>query len=452
MAHIHARGSSRECTMRKRFSSAICAAALLLSGTSALVASAPAQAATFRIGFNFFHDRLARSGRWLYHPVFGRVWQPGPWVVGPRFQPYTNGYWEYTDEYGWYWVSEDRLDDVVYHYGRWVYDPQWRWLWIPGYTWAPAWVVWREGEDYSGWMPMPPDEAFISGEGPAFGVNIGPIGINFYRNWYHGRVDPANFWVFVNKGHIVDRDYRRYALPRDRVKVVIGRTRDVTRFEVVNNRVVNRGIEVKVVEGAAGRRIAPVSARAVIKPNAVITTVDESKQIRERERASNPVDVEKFKRGVTGKATPAELSVPAGGGKENANAPGGPNETPPGGKNNPAGATGPGSNAPTGAPEAGKKGGRGGETTGPGEATTPPTGNAPAGTPEAGGKKGNRGETANPNGPSGGPNATGPGQTSPAAGAPGEQNPTTGEAPRKKRNRPGEGTPGAGPGMSGPGE
>jgi len=321
--------------MRKRLSSAICAAALLLSGVSALVASPPAHAATFRIGFNFFHDRLLRDGRWLYHPVFGRVWQPAPGIVGARFQPYTNGYWEYTDEYGWYWVSEDPFDDVVYHYGRWVYDPQWRWLWIPGYTWAPAWVVWREGDEYSGWMPMPPDEAFIAGTGPSFGVNFGAFSFNFYRNWYHGRVDPANFWVFVNKGHIVDRDYRRYVLPRDRVKVVIGRTRDVTRFEVVNNRVVNRGVDVKVVERAAGRKITPVSAKTVIKPNAVITTVDESKQIRERERAQNPVDVEKFRRGAAGKATPAELSVPAGGGKENPNAPGGQNAGPQPGGNAP---------------------------------------------------------------------------------------------------------------------
>src|SRR5436190_23602608 len=126
--------------------------------------SRPATAqVSVRIGYDFFHNRLAHAGRWSRHPIWGDVWRPRPGLVGPYFQPYTNGYWEFTDEYGWYWVSNDPFDDVVYHYGRWVYDPQWQWLWVPGYTWAPAWVVWREGDDYTGWMPMPPDEEFVSG-------------------------------------------------------------------------------------------------------------------------------------------------------------------------------------------------------------------------------------------------------------------------------------------------
>jgi hypothetical protein len=303
MAHGHLEQPVRakifgEPKMRKPLSAAVCAATLLLTGVSTVALSPPAAAQmNVRIGFDFFHRRLAHDGRWIRHPVWGDVWRPRPGLVGSDFQPYTNGYWEYTDEYGWYWVSEDPFDDVVYHYGRWVYDPQWQWLWVPGYTWAPAWVVWREGDDYTGWMPMPPDEEFASGAGFRFGVNIGSIGLNFYNKRYGGRVDPDRFFVFVNNRHLVERDYRRFVVPRDRVKIVLGRTRAVGKFDVVNNRVVNRGVDLRVVERATGRRIAPVSAKTVIKPNAVITTVDEGKQIRTRERASHPIDVEAVRRG-----------------------------------------------------------------------------------------------------------------------------------------------------------
>jgi hypothetical protein len=301
--------------MSGRLSSAACAAALLLSGVSMVAMSTPAAAqVSVRIGYDFFHNRLAHAGRWSRHPIWGDVWRPRPGLVGPYFQPYTNGYWEFTDEYGWYWVSNDPFDDVVYHYGRWVYDPQWQWLWVPGYTWAPAWVVWREGDDYTGWMPMPPDEEFVSGTGPGFGINIGPIGLNFYNRWYGGRVDPDRFFVFVNNRHLVERDYRRFVVPRERVKIVLGRTRPVTKFEVVNNHVVNRGVDVRVVERAAGRRIAPVSAKAVIKPDAVITTVDEGKQVRVRERAAHPIDVQAVRRNAGGRG---EGSAPTGAAPDN---------------------------------------------------------------------------------------------------------------------------------------
>ena len=315
--------------MRNRLSSILCATTLLIAGAGmvALPQNAVAQEG-MRIGFDFFQNRLAGQGRWIRHPIWGDVWRPKARLVGQDFQPYTNGYWEYTDDYGWYWVSNDPFDDVVYHYGRWVYDPRNAWLWVPGYTWAPAWVLWREGDDYTGWMPMPPDEDFVSGAGLDFGVNIGPVGINFYNRWYGGRVDPDRFYVFVDNRHIVERDYRRFRVPRDRVKVIINRTRPATKFEVVNNRVVNRGIDVRVIERATGRRITPVAAKTVVKPNAVITTVSEAKQIRQRERAAHPIDVNAVKRGNAGAAA---------GGKENPESTGKGNEPDEAGANAPGG-------------------------------------------------------------------------------------------------------------------
>ncbi len=279
------------------------AAAMLMTG-AAIVPAEPARAAvSFNLdfGFNYFHDRLADRGRWVSSPIWGDVWQPGRRFVGADFQPYTNGYWEYTDEYGWYWVSDDPFDDVVYHYGRWVYDPDMSWVWIPGYTRGPGWVVWREGDGYSGWLPMPPDEAFISGNGLSLGMNFGSSGVNFYGydRWYGNRVDPDRFWVFVDNRNLANRDYRRFVVPRERAKALVTSTRNVTKFEVVNNRVVNRSIDVKIVERASGRRIAPVPAREVIKANAIVTTVDESNRVRERERVQHPIRAD-FTKGATG--------------------------------------------------------------------------------------------------------------------------------------------------------
>jgi hypothetical protein len=398
--------------MRRPVSSAAFAAALLLSGVS-MVAISPSAVAQMnvRIGFDFFHNRLAHDGRWIQHPVWGDVWRPRPGLVGADFQPYTNGYWQYTDEYGWYWVSDDPFDDVVYHYGRWVYDPQWQWLWVPGYTWAPAWVVWREGDDYTGWMPMPPDEEFASGGGVRFGVNIGGIGLDFYNKRYGGRVDPDRFFVFVNNRHLVARDYRRFVVPRDRIKIVLGRTRPATKFEVVNNRVVNRGVDLRIVERATGHRIAPVSAKAVIKPNAVITTVDEGKQIRTRERASHPIDVEAGRRGKGNERGASETDAQGGGGGKGSNGNAGSgagNGSGPNGSTTGPDTTGPGNNA--GAEGGGKKrGGRGASTNAGDQTNGSPdeSANRPSNT-KAGRNR------ARDNGSEAGGTTNGPDQTSPS--------------------------------------
>ena len=74
---------------------------------------------------------------------------------------YAYGRWVYTDDWGWYWVSDDVEANwgwVVYHYGRWAFERGFGWFWVPGDEWAPAWVNWRYGDDYVGWAPLPPDE------------------------------------------------------------------------------------------------------------------------------------------------------------------------------------------------------------------------------------------------------------------------------------------------------
>ena len=76
---------------------------------------------------------LEQYGSWRPHPRFGEIWAPHG--VPPEWRPYEYGQWVYTDEWGWYWVSDDVEANwgwVVYHYGRWAFEPGIGWFWIPG--------------------------------------------------------------------------------------------------------------------------------------------------------------------------------------------------------------------------------------------------------------------------------------------------------------------------------
>src|SRR6185503_664987 len=58
--------------------------------------------------------------------------------------------------YGSWAVSDYAWGSVPYHYGTWALDPNLGWIWVPGYVWAPSWVVFSSGPDYVGWAPVPP--------------------------------------------------------------------------------------------------------------------------------------------------------------------------------------------------------------------------------------------------------------------------------------------------------
>jgi hypothetical protein len=182
---------------------------------------------------------LEQYGSWRPHPRFGEVWVPTG--VPPDWRPYAYGHWVYTDEWGWYWVSDDVEADwgwVVYHYGRWAFDRGFGWYWVPGEEWAPAWVDWRYGDDYSGWAPLPPDEL-----------------VGTYE------VEPA-YWVFVPTRFIAAPRLRTYYVPVYRRSVILRSTHIVNRtFAVRGSRLaVNPGISPAFVARVSG---APVSTYRV---------------------------------------------------------------------------------------------------------------------------------------------------------------------------------------------
>lgn len=255
----------------------------------AAIAPALAQTdANFEISLGYFASRLEPFGHWINHPVWGDVWQPD---AGRNFRPYFYGYWEYTSDAGWMWVSNEPYGDIVYHYGRWIYDPAYGWLWVPGYVWAPSWVVWREGEDYIGWLPMPPtysDITFDQRPGPSYTPEVS----YGYEYFYSGNFTAdlfANLWVFAQVADFGRSDRRRYIVDHDKLRDLLRRSRDHTHYVTEHDHVIDRSIDPHLVETLGNRTIAGSPASHFLHRNTPMETVSGGREIfrngREAEQA-----------------------------------------------------------------------------------------------------------------------------------------------------------------------
>src|SRR6185312_14346800 len=217
-------------------SSAFVAAPLVVATTAVAQAQVTAE----------FESALEPYGEWVRHPRWGTVWMP--YDRPPGWRPYTEGHWVYTDDWGWYWISEGEEQDwgwVAYHYGRWVLDRRMGWLWVPGDEWAPAWVDWRRGGEYVGWAPSPPDDVI-----------------------YEYDDNPA-WWIFVQPRYMSSPRVRTFVLPPRRVTTIIRQTVIVNRTVIVQQPgqqrrrfAVNPGVSPNVVAAIARQpvrtfRVAP---------------------------------------------------------------------------------------------------------------------------------------------------------------------------------------------------
>ncbi|HUL77569.1 MAG TPA: DUF6600 domain-containing protein [Vicinamibacteria bacterium] len=184
------------------------------------------------VSVSFFHDALSPHGDWIQSERFGLVWAPRH--VAHDWRPYFYGQWVYTDD-DWTWVSDDDWGWATDHYGRWYFDPAAGWLWVPGDEWAPAWVAWRSGGGYVGWAPLPPGE-------DAFHVNVSLV------------IDPFSF-SFVELGSLCEPHVYRRVVPVARNVTFVRLTENVTHYARVENRIVNRGVEIERVEHARGHAV-----------------------------------------------------------------------------------------------------------------------------------------------------------------------------------------------------
>jgi hypothetical protein len=106
---------------------------------------------------NNVYETLTPYGVWVEMDPWGLVWKPDVNVVGSLFYPYlTRGHWMHTAQ-GWAWASDFEWGWLTFHYGRWLLAADYGWAWVPDTNWAPAWVDWRIGDTYVGWMPKQPE-------------------------------------------------------------------------------------------------------------------------------------------------------------------------------------------------------------------------------------------------------------------------------------------------------
>jgi hypothetical protein len=217
----------------------------VIAAGSVVLLSPNRAAASVSIGvnINMFHDSLSPYGDWVENERFGTVWAPRH--VASGWRPYTMGHWVYTD-YDWTWVSDDDWGWATDHYGRWAFDPSYGWIWVPGDEWAPAWVAWRTGGGYIGWAPLPPE------------VDVFRLGVGF-------RIDPFAY-SFVETRHFCEPRVYHHCLPVVRNVTCVNVTQNITNYSVVDNRIVNRGIDVSRIERAAGHAVPRVHVREVESP------------------------------------------------------------------------------------------------------------------------------------------------------------------------------------------
>ncbi len=196
---------------------------------------------------NYFYEELESDGRWFEHEEYGYVWTP--YRVAGDWRPYTRGRWVMTDTHGWFWVSDEPFGWATYHYGRWFHDRRHGWVWVPGTRWGPAWVAWRESDDYIGWAPLPPDAYWE----PRRSTVI------FRDSLYEGP-QYAIYWSFLAPAYFTVADPWRYYAPRTRVHYIVTRSRSHTHYSWRNRTIYNVGIPVQRIERATRRPVPRLQA------------------------------------------------------------------------------------------------------------------------------------------------------------------------------------------------
>jgi hypothetical protein len=199
------------------------------------------------VDLGLFHDRLAVHGDWIHLDAYGDVWTPRH--VAHGWRPYISGHWVFTD-YDWTWVSDDPWGWATDHYGRWLFDPDYGWVWVPGPVWGPAWVAWRSGDGFVGWAPLPPGIEVAAGD-----LDVA--------------LDPFAF-CFVEERFLLEPALAVHILPSARNVTLVRGTRNITRYEVAGDRIVNRGVDASAIERASGHAITRLRLRDV-------DTVDEAR-------------------------------------------------------------------------------------------------------------------------------------------------------------------------------
>lgn len=182
------------------------------------------------------------------------VWKPSVELVptqketvNPIFTPYTNGQWVNTDA-GWYFKAPTPVEETVSHYGRWVNSPEAGWLWVPGRVWAPAWVDWKQNENYVSWAPLPPSANLVNG------LIVNPLIAD-------------NEYVIVERKYFLEPQVYRYnnLFYDNGNRIQVSELLRTDGIVVTNNTIFNRGPDVNVIQKVYGRNIEMVKVHRSVK-------------------------------------------------------------------------------------------------------------------------------------------------------------------------------------------
>jgi len=250
--------------------------ALILALLLSLPLVRPAEASHLRNDASrLFYSKLAPYGTWIHHRIYGRVWFPRN--MPAYWRPYQDGYWAYTYDYGWLWVSDWVWGWATDHYGRWVWDDWYGWIWVPGAVWAPAWVVWRYGDGYVSWAPLPIQYIW----NPYVSYTTTYFNFDRYIYW--------DCWVTTRERDFPRRDKPRKFLPPKMNREILHRTRYADPLIVHNRNIVNQGIPLQRIERATGSSIKPV-APAVVLESGDNRPRERGQRNREEIRIYRPID------------------------------------------------------------------------------------------------------------------------------------------------------------------
>jgi len=241
-------------------------------GPSAVVYAPPPD----QVNISLFYGALAPYGTWSQDGGSGWVWEPTDGVRDMNWRPYANnGHWIWTN-HGWYWESDSPYGWATFHYGRWGYNSRHRWCWAPDNVWGPAWVDWRQSEEYYGWAPLPFGSRFEAGVG--FSLHGKNIGFDF-----HAGLDESHY-TFVPSGNFLDLHLGLVLEPESRRHDVYRRTKIVNNTYVYNdNRIINNGVSMTVVARATNRTIERVTV--------VDASIAVGQPIRGERRSANTIEV-----------------------------------------------------------------------------------------------------------------------------------------------------------------
>ena len=190
------------------------------------------------VTLEMFEAELAPHGDWILLPSIGRAWRPAVRSVGRAFVPYTtHGHWTFTED-GWVFDSNLSWGWATFHYGRWIHDLSNGWVWIPGVSWAPAWVMWRSGGGYVGWVAAPPSTFRIV----------------------------TRSWTFVEERNFLQRRHVAHVVAPPCIPALYQRTKPSTAYVMRSGVRWDTGPSPTVISRAAHTEIRPQPRRPPVPP------------------------------------------------------------------------------------------------------------------------------------------------------------------------------------------